>query len=31
MHDQVADLVAGVIRAAADSTVVPLRKTVDNR
>jgi integrase len=31
MHDQAADLVAGVIGSAADSNVVPLRLAVDSR
>jgi integrase len=31
MHDQAADLVAGVISAAGQSNVVPLRKAVDSR
>jgi hypothetical protein len=31
MHDQAADLVAGVIAAAGESNVVPLRKAVDSR
>jgi integrase len=31
MHDQAADLVAGVIGSAADTNVIPLRKAVDGR